>query len=72
LLFIHDDVWIDDYFLADRIIAGLSCYDLIGVAGNRRLPNKHVGWLMKNERFEWDQSENRSGAVAHGKTPLPT
>ena len=59
-----------DYFLADRIIDGLSRYDLIGVAGNRRVPKEHVGWLMKNDQREWDEPENRSGAVAHNRGPF--
>ncbi len=33
LVFIHDDVWLDDYFFFDRIVEGLSCFDIIGVAG---------------------------------------
>ena len=68
LLFIHDDVWINDYFIADRVIDGLAVYDVIGVAGNRRIPEAHVGWLFKSANFEWDDQANLSGAVAHGKT----
>ena len=40
LIFIHDDVWIDDYFLSERVIEGLQEYDVIGVAGNRRRSEK--------------------------------
>ena len=69
LLFVHDDVWIDDYFIADRIVDGLSHNDVIGVAGNTRIPDEHVGWCFKNEQYEWDLP-NLSGAVAHGGTPF--
>src|SRR5882762_9143567 len=36
LIFVHDDVWIEDFFLADHILEGLEQFDVIGVAGNRR------------------------------------
>jgi hypothetical protein len=36
VVFMHDDVWIDDFFFAQRVIEGLQKYDVIGVAGNRR------------------------------------
>jgi hypothetical protein len=31
VVLVHDDVWIDDSFLADRVIEGLAQYDVIGV-----------------------------------------
>ena len=46
LVFVHDDVWIDDYFLADRVIEGLRNYDAIGVAGNRRRLPCQPGWAF--------------------------
>ncbi len=67
LVFVHDDVWIDDYFLVDRVIEGLEHYQAIGVAGNTRLLESHVAWHLKNG--EWDFS-CLSGAVAHGATPF--
>ena len=46
LIFTHDDVWIDDYFVVDRLRDGLARYDVIGVAGNRRrLPNQ-AAWAF--------------------------
>src|SRR5689334_17850884 len=44
LVFIHDDVWIDDYYFPDRLVDGLARFDVVGVAGNRRLTVEHVGW----------------------------
>lgn len=69
LVLVHDDVWLDDYLLADRVIAGLQQYDVIGVAGNRRRIAKQPGWLFKDADFSWDK-ENLSGAIAHGKQPF--
>lgn len=69
LVFIHDDVWIDDYFLADRIIDGLNKYDVIGVAGNRRREPGQPVWAFADDKFIWDMS-SLSGRVAHGDFPF--
>ena len=73
LVFIHDDVWIDDYFFADRIADGLRVFDIIGVAGNRRRVARQPAWLFgapgPDNVFTKDR-ENHSGAVAHGKAPF--
>lgn len=70
LAFMHDDVWIDDYFLADRLIEGLAAYDVIGVAGNRRRVPRQPGWAFVDEKRTWDQRANLAGRVAHGKRPF--
>jgi GT2 family glycosyltransferase len=70
LVFVHDDVWIDDYFLADRILAGLQDYDVIGLAGNRRRKPSQPGWAFVDDQFTWDDMANLSGAIAHGKQPF--
>ena len=70
LVFIHDDVWIEDYFFADRLIAGLAVFDVIGVAGNkRRLPGQPA-WPFSDASFNWDDRANLSGAIGHGKEPF--
>ncbi len=70
LVFIHDDVWIDDYFIGDRVIEGLRTYDVIGVAGNRRKIRNQPAWAFVDTRFTWDDKANLSGSVAHGKHPF--
>lgn len=41
VLFVHDDVWIDDLFLIERLAEGLARFDVIGIAGNgRRVPRQ--------------------------------
>lgn len=72
LVFIHDDVWIDDYYIADRIIEGLQKYDVIGVAGNRRIVPRQPAWAFPDTGFAWDDKANLTGAVAHAKTPFGT
>jgi len=70
LVFVHDDVWIDDYFLADRVTAGLRAFDLIGVAGNRRRIPKQPAWAYVDGNCTWDDRANLSGAIAHGPAPF--
>lgn len=70
VVFMHDDVWIDDYFLADRILEGLAIYDVIGVAGNRRRVPQQPGWAFVDTWLTWDERANLSGRVAHGKSPF--
>ncbi len=71
LLFIHDDVWLDDERFADRIIEGLAEFDMIGLAGSRRRLPKQPSWgfVMSKRKpgiAEWDEDQYLSGAVAHG------
>lgn len=61
LVFIHDDVWIDDYFPADRVIEGLRTYDVIGVAGNRRKVPRQPGWAFSDSCLTWDDRAHRTG-----------
>lgn len=72
LVFMHDDVWIDDYFLADRVISGLSEFDVIGIAGNRRRVPNQPAWAFVDDKFTWDAQSNLSGRVAHGNHPFGT
>ncbi|MCZ7563106.1 MAG: glycosyltransferase [Burkholderiales bacterium] len=70
LVFMHDDAWIDDYFLVDRLIDGLERYDVIGVAGNRRRVQRQPAWAFVDDKFTWDDELNLSGSVAHGTHPF--
>jgi hypothetical protein len=70
LVFVHDDVWIDDYFLHQRIVEGLARFDIIGVAGNHRRVRSQPAWAFTSIPFAWDEKSNLSGAVAHGKHPF--
>lgn len=70
LVFIHDDVWLDDHFFSDRIRSGLKEAAVIGVAGNRRRVPGQPSWAFATARFEWDNAEHLSGAVCHGQQAL--
>ena len=67
IVFTHDDVWLDDCFLADRLVEALKRFDVVGVAGNRRILPRQPAWAFVDEKFTWDDPRHLSGAVAHGK-----
>lgn len=67
LVFIHDDVWIDEEQFADAVISGLKRFDVIGVAGNKRRVANQPAWAFINDQFTWDDAVNLSGRVAHGQ-----
>lgn len=70
VVFVHDDVWVDDYFLADRVLDGLKHYDVIGVAGNTRRRPGQPSWGFVDTKFTWEEPGHVSGWVAHGPQPF--
>jgi GT2 family glycosyltransferase len=70
LVFVHDDVWLEDFFLADHVVQGLSSYDVVGVAGSRRIVPNQPSWYFTDDNFTPDVATNLSGAVAHGPCPF--
>lgn len=70
VLFVHDDVWLDDYFLADRVLEGLGRFDVIGVAGNRRRHPGQPSWAIVDHKLNPEDRQYLSGSVAHGKQPF--
>jgi hypothetical protein len=70
LVFMHDDIWIDDFHFVEHIEEGLKHFDVIGLAGNRDPYPLAPSWAFKNEKFEWDDRSKLSGAVAHGEAPF--
>ena len=70
LVFMHDDVWIEDMFFSQRVADGLAAYDIIGVAGNRRRVPLQPAWCFIDSKMNPDKPENLSGTVAHGHDPF--
>ncbi|WP_341888257.1 glycosyltransferase [Variovorax sp. YR752] len=70
LVFVHDDVWLEDFFLADRVAQGLRAFDVIGLAGNRRQSEQHVSWNYIGTDLVWDDLAHLSGIIAHGQKPF--
>ncbi len=66
LVFVHDDVWLDQADFVEAVLSGLQQYDVIGVAGNRRRLPKQPAWPFINPQFVWDDSQYLSGKVGHG------
>lgn len=69
LVFVHDDVWLEDFYFADRLIEGLKRFDVVGVAGNSRLAPGHESWAHVPGTRRLDLPHLR-GAIAHGDAPL--
>lgn len=67
LVFVHDDLHFTDFHWCSHLFDGLERFDVVGVAGNvRRVPGQ-VSWPFVDRQFTWDDKQNLSGAVAHGK-----
>ena len=65
LVFLHDDLWLQDWDFVNRIAEGLAHHDLIGLAGcTRRFPGQ-LAW------FQVPPTERHtlSGIVAQGSEP---
>ncbi|WP_216905034.1 methyltransferase domain-containing protein [Synechococcus sp. CCY 9618] len=70
IVFIHDDVWIEDLLFIERVREGLEEFDAFGVIGNRRLVPGQPSWAYTSLEFDWDQEVNLVGAIAHGDYPF--
>jgi GT2 family glycosyltransferase len=75
VVFVHDDIWLDDPEWLPKLLVALKRYDVVGVAGNRRRVKDQVAWLFLRQepdgRFLLD-APNLSGGVAHGQNPSAT
>jgi GT2 family glycosyltransferase len=67
LVFVHDDVYLVDFYWIDYLLQALTVFDIVGMAGNRRRVPGQPSWYFLNERFECDRPENLSGVVGHGR-----
>jgi hypothetical protein len=52
LVFIHDDVWLDDHFFVEHLSAAVQAADVIGVAGNRRRLPDQPSWAFASPRLD--------------------
>jgi len=69
-VFMHDDVWIDDYYFADQLLDALDQFDVVGVAGCRKRLPVQPSWCFAGEEMLRIDAANLSGRVAHGKHPF--
>lgn len=71
LVFVHDDVWLDDGEWIAKLRLAFDRFDIIGVAGNRRRSRLQPAWLFRaqeNGRFILDAGF-LSGSIGHGADP---
>jgi hypothetical protein len=62
LVFIHDDVWIEDFFLHKRVRDGVAQFEVLGVAGGcTRVPGQ-VAWKIDGAPL--------SGSIGQGAMPF--
>jgi GT2 family glycosyltransferase len=70
LIFIHDDVYLSDYYWASHLHEGLRVFDIVGLAGNcRRVPGQ-ASWMYLDAQMTCDDFANLSGVLGHGE-PFP-
>jgi len=67
LVFIHDDVFLSDYYWTEHLLEGLRTYDIVGLAGNRRRVPRQPSWMYLDDTFRRDSDENLTGVVGHGE-----
>ncbi|RYF37099.1 MAG: hypothetical protein EOO21_00270 [Comamonadaceae bacterium] len=68
LMFVHDDIWLDDPQWLDKLLVALKRYDVVGLAGTRRRVPGQPAWLytkVEEGRYYLD-GQHLSGAVCHG------
>jgi tetratricopeptide (TPR) repeat protein/GT2 family glycosyltransferase len=70
LIFIHDDVYLSDYYWAEHLHDALDHFDLVGLAGNRRRVPRQASWMYLDDQFTRDNYDNLSGVLGHGD-PFP-
>lgn len=66
LVFVHDDVWVDDWMIGLRLQEALTHFQVVGVAGNTRRQPGQEAWILEG------RSRNKdlpflSGAIVHGE-----
>ncbi len=69
-LFVHDDVWLEDFALCEHLQAGLDVFDLVGVAGNKRRRSGQPSWCFLDKSWTFDDKTNLSGRVGYGDFPF--
>jgi len=63
LVFIHDDVWINDWLIATRLLEALHHFDVVGVAGSTQSLGQRESWILDENNQQCRKFV--SGAIAH-------
>lgn len=68
LVFVHDDVWLDDAQIGEHLLSGLDRFDIIGVAGSvNRVPGQ-LSWFDLKSGLDFPVHA-MSGMICHGSDP---
>jgi GT2 family glycosyltransferase len=60
IIFVHDDVLVEDIFLEEKLDIAFEKYDIVGLAGSKKCDlTKHPAWHLMSDRSE------HVGEVAH-------
>ncbi|MDR2186806.1 MAG: glycosyltransferase family protein [Azonexus sp.] len=68
LVFLHDDLYLCDFFWMARLRKGLQQFDIIGLAGNTRRQPGQPSWAYTavTPDYQWDEARYLSGVVGGG------
>lgn len=67
LVFLHDDVLLNDFYWTSHLLEGLQHFDIVGLAGNRRCAPGQASWMFLDDRFlVRDDDRHLSGVLGHG------
>jgi GT2 family glycosyltransferase len=65
IIFVHDDVLIEDLFLEEKLDIAFEKYDVVGLAGSRKCDlSKPPAWHLMSDR------QDHVGEVAHSKDKI--
>lgn len=69
LVFLHDDIYLNDWFFAQRVLDALQQFDVVGIVGSVNPDLSQPSWGL---RFDgnldatgWQPGLQRSGAINH-------
>lgn len=75
LILAHDDVFVHDWFLLERLTEAFAHFDVVGVAGNTAPDLNQPSWALKFKPDltpdGWQDLATLSGAVGHGDPAAP-
>lgn len=67
LVFVHDDVYLGDFFWMEELAQAISMFDVVGIVGNKRRLPRQTSWCFISDQFAWDDESNLSGTIGQGR-----
>jgi GT2 family glycosyltransferase len=75
LIFVHDDVYLNDWYLVQRVTDALERFDVVGLAGSINPDLKQPSWGLRFDAdlqpMGWQPGLRRSGALNHFDYAVP-